>query len=98
MFDKLGLLWKEADVSTGHSVMQSSDQLTDRPREELCKKLSASSGSSSYSKSFSCMQLSFGHDNSRVFAIGEIHPDLVESTALGKRFPQENAHDPNLCP
>ncbi|KAK9518077.1 hypothetical protein VZT92_023401 [Zoarces viviparus] len=36
------------------------------------------------------------NDNSPVFAAGEIQLDLVESTVLGRRFPLESAHDPDL--
>ncbi|XP_047190615.1 protocadherin beta-3 [Scophthalmus maximus] len=36
------------------------------------------------------------NDNSPVFVAGEIHLDLVESTVLGRRFPLESAHDPDL--
>uniref|UniRef100_A0A7N8XT71 Protocadherin beta-16-like n=1 Tax=Mastacembelus armatus TaxID=205130 RepID=A0A7N8XT71_9TELE len=36
------------------------------------------------------------NDNSPVFAAGEITLDLVESTILGRRFPLESAHDPDL--
>lgn len=36
------------------------------------------------------------NDNSPVFAAGEIRLDLVESTVLGRRFPLESAHDPDL--
>ncbi|XP_031159051.2 protocadherin gamma-A2-like [Sander lucioperca] len=36
------------------------------------------------------------NDNSPVFAAGEIHLDVVESTVLGRRFPLESAHDPDL--
>ncbi|XP_040903730.1 protocadherin gamma-A10 [Toxotes jaculatrix] len=36
------------------------------------------------------------NDNSPVFAAGEINLDLVESTVLGRRFPLESAHDPDL--
>ncbi|XP_022615811.1 protocadherin gamma-A2-like [Seriola dumerili] len=36
------------------------------------------------------------NDNSPVFAAGEINLDLVESTVLGRRFPLEGAHDPDL--
>ncbi|XP_034453264.1 protocadherin gamma-A2 [Hippoglossus hippoglossus] len=36
------------------------------------------------------------NDNSPVFAAGDIHLDLVESTVLGRRFPLESAHDPDL--
>ncbi|XP_029918244.1 protocadherin beta-3-like [Myripristis murdjan] len=36
------------------------------------------------------------NDNSPVFATGEINLDLVESTILGRRFPLESAHDPDL--
>lgn len=36
------------------------------------------------------------NDNSPVFAAGEIRLDLVESTILGRRFPLESAHDPDL--
>ncbi|XP_022074143.2 protocadherin beta-15 [Acanthochromis polyacanthus] len=36
------------------------------------------------------------NDNSPVFATGEIQLDLVESTVLGRRFPLESAHDPDL--
>ncbi|XP_039976651.1 protocadherin beta-16 [Xiphias gladius] len=36
------------------------------------------------------------NDNSPVFAAGEIHLDLVESTVIGRRFPLESAHDPDL--
>ncbi|XP_044060657.1 protocadherin beta-15 [Siniperca chuatsi] len=36
------------------------------------------------------------NDNSPVFAAGEIKLDLVESTVLGRRFPLESAHDPDL--
>lgn len=36
------------------------------------------------------------NDNSPTFAAGEIQLDLVESTILGRRFPLESAHDPDL--
>lgn len=36
------------------------------------------------------------NDNSPVFTAGEINLDLVESTVLGRRFPLESAHDPDL--
>ncbi|KAM3612113.1 uncharacterized protein V6R79_002945 [Siganus canaliculatus] len=36
------------------------------------------------------------NDNSPVFAAGEIQLDLVESSVLGRRFPLESAHDPDL--
>ncbi|XP_042372986.1 protocadherin gamma-A6 [Plectropomus leopardus] len=36
------------------------------------------------------------NDNSPVFAAEEIKLDLVESTVLGRRFPLESAHDPDL--
>lgn len=36
------------------------------------------------------------NDNSPVFAATEIKLDLVESTVLGRRFPLESAHDPDL--
>lgn len=36
------------------------------------------------------------NDNSPMFAAGEIKLDLVESTVLGRRFPLESAHDPDL--
>ncbi|XP_039670057.1 protocadherin gamma-A2-like [Perca fluviatilis] len=36
------------------------------------------------------------NDNSPVFAAGEIQLDVVESTVLGRRFPLESAHDPDL--
>ncbi|XP_070819477.1 protocadherin gamma-A6 [Chaetodon trifascialis] len=36
------------------------------------------------------------NDNTPVFAAGEIKLDLVESTVLGRRFPLEGAHDPDL--
>ncbi|KAK2849129.1 hypothetical protein Q5P01_008963 [Channa striata] len=36
------------------------------------------------------------NDNSPAFASGEIKLDLVESTVLGRRFPLESAHDPDL--
>lgn len=36
------------------------------------------------------------NDNSPVFAAGDIRLDLVESTVLGRRFPLESAHDPDL--
>ncbi|KAM3867189.1 protocadherin beta-16-like [Diretmus argenteus] len=36
------------------------------------------------------------NDNSPVFATGEINLDLVESTVVGRRFPLESAHDPDL--
>ncbi|XP_074530292.1 protocadherin beta-15-like [Halichoeres trimaculatus] len=36
------------------------------------------------------------NDNSPEFAAGEIKLDLVESTVLGRRFPLESAHDPDL--
>ncbi|KAM4621325.1 protocadherin beta-15-like [Polymixia lowei] len=36
------------------------------------------------------------NDNSPVFATGKIEIDLVESTLLGRRFPLESAHDPDL--
>lgn len=36
------------------------------------------------------------NDNSPTFAAGEIQLDLVESTVLGRRFPLESAHDPDL--
>ncbi|XP_061899365.1 protocadherin beta-7 [Entelurus aequoreus] len=36
------------------------------------------------------------NDNTPVFAAGEINLDLVESTVLGRRFPLESAHDPDL--
>lgn len=36
------------------------------------------------------------NDNSPVFPTGEIKLDLVESTVLGRRFPLESAHDPDL--
>lgn len=36
------------------------------------------------------------NDNSPVFAVREIQLDLVESTVLGRRFPLESAHDPDL--
>ncbi|XP_034086736.1 protocadherin beta-7 [Gymnodraco acuticeps] len=36
------------------------------------------------------------NDNSPVFAVGKIQLDLVESTVLGRRFPLEIAHDPDL--
>ncbi|KAL7394942.1 hypothetical protein ABVT39_007569 [Epinephelus coioides] len=36
------------------------------------------------------------NDNSPVFAAEEIRLDLVESTVLGRRFPLESAHDPDL--
>nr|XP_057919355.1 protocadherin beta-7 [Doryrhamphus excisus] len=36
------------------------------------------------------------NDNTPVFAAGEISLDLVESTVLGRRFPLESAHDPDL--
>lgn len=36
------------------------------------------------------------NDNSPVFAAEEIQLDLVESTVLGRRFPLESAHDPDL--
>ncbi|XP_041800665.1 protocadherin gamma-A6 [Chelmon rostratus] len=36
------------------------------------------------------------NDNSPVFAAREIKLDLVESTVLGRRFPLESAHDPDL--
>ncbi|XP_035524777.1 protocadherin gamma-A2 [Morone saxatilis] len=36
------------------------------------------------------------NDNTPVFATGEIQLDLVESTVLGRRFPLESAHDPDL--
>ena len=36
------------------------------------------------------------NDNSPAFAAGKIQLDLVESTVLGRRFPLESAHDPDL--
>ncbi|XP_061135391.1 protocadherin gamma-A2 [Syngnathus typhle] len=36
------------------------------------------------------------NDNTPVFAAQEINLDLVESTVLGRRFPLESAHDPDL--
>ncbi|XP_037317225.2 protocadherin gamma-A6 [Pungitius pungitius] len=36
------------------------------------------------------------NDNSPVFTTSEIKIDLVESTVLGRRFPLESAHDPDL--
>lgn len=36
------------------------------------------------------------NDNSPMFAAGEIQLDLVESTVLGRRFPLESAHDPDM--
>ncbi|KAI3351753.1 hypothetical protein L3Q82_020572 [Scortum barcoo] len=36
------------------------------------------------------------NDNSPAFAAEEIKLDLVESTVLGRRFPLESAHDPDL--
>lgn len=36
------------------------------------------------------------NDNSPVFAVEKIQLDLVESTVLGRRFPLEIAHDPDL--
>ncbi|XP_041845414.1 protocadherin beta-15 [Melanotaenia boesemani] len=36
------------------------------------------------------------NDNSPVFPAPEIKLDLVESTVLGRRFPLESAHDPDL--
>ncbi|XP_069575909.1 protocadherin beta-15-like [Brachyistius frenatus] len=36
------------------------------------------------------------NDNSPLFAAQEIQLDLVESTVLGRRFPLESAHDPDL--
>ncbi|KAM8910681.1 protocadherin beta-16-like [Spinachia spinachia] len=36
------------------------------------------------------------NDNSPVFTTSEIQIDLVESTVLGRRFPLESAHDPDL--
>lgn len=36
------------------------------------------------------------NDNSPAFAAGEIQLDLVETTVLGRRFPLESAHDPDL--
>lgn len=36
------------------------------------------------------------NDNSPAFATDEIKLDLVESTVLGRRFPLESAHDPDL--
>lgn len=36
------------------------------------------------------------NDNSPMFAAGEIQLDLVESTLLGRRFPLESAHDPDM--
>lgn len=36
------------------------------------------------------------NDNSPVFPTEEIKLDLVESTVLGRRFPLESAHDPDL--
>ncbi|KAM4732184.1 protocadherin beta-15-like [Anableps anableps] len=36
------------------------------------------------------------NDNSPVFATGDVKLDLVESTVLGRRFPLESAHDPDL--
>lgn len=36
------------------------------------------------------------NDNSPVFPAGETKLDLVESTVLGRRFPLESAHDPDL--
>uniref|UniRef100_A0A3Q2YUN4 Cadherin domain-containing protein n=1 Tax=Hippocampus comes TaxID=109280 RepID=A0A3Q2YUN4_HIPCM len=36
------------------------------------------------------------NDNTPVFAAEEINLDLVESTVLGRRFPLESAHDPDL--
>ncbi|XP_007565853.1 protocadherin gamma-A6-like [Poecilia formosa] len=36
------------------------------------------------------------NDNSPVFATGNVKLDLVESTVLGRRFPLESAHDPDL--
>lgn len=36
------------------------------------------------------------NDNSPAFAAAEIKLDLVESTVLGRRFPLESAHDPDL--
>lgn len=36
------------------------------------------------------------NDNSPVFAADKIKLDLVESTVLGRRFPLESAHDPDL--
>lgn len=36
------------------------------------------------------------NDNSPVFPAAEIKLDLVESTVLGRRFPLESAHDPDL--
>lgn len=36
------------------------------------------------------------NDNSPAFAADEIKLDLVESTVLGRRFPLESAHDPDL--
>lgn len=37
------------------------------------------------------------NDNSPAFATEEIKLDLVESTVLGRRFPLESAHDPDLA-
>ncbi|XP_027864327.1 protocadherin gamma-A6-like [Xiphophorus couchianus] len=36
------------------------------------------------------------NDNSPVFATGNVKLELVESTVLGRRFPLESAHDPDL--
>lgn len=36
------------------------------------------------------------NDNTPTFAASEIKLDLVESTVLGRRFPLESAHDPDL--
>ncbi|XP_061541361.1 protocadherin gamma-A7 [Phycodurus eques] len=36
------------------------------------------------------------NDNTPAFAAEEINLDLVESTVLGRRFPLESAHDPDL--
>ncbi|KAM6923449.1 LOW QUALITY PROTEIN: uncharacterized protein FYW49_005886 [Xenentodon cancila] len=36
------------------------------------------------------------NDNSPVFSAGDFKLDLVESTVLGRRFPLESAHDPDL--
>ncbi|XP_061581361.1 protocadherin gamma-A2-like [Cololabis saira] len=36
------------------------------------------------------------NDNSPMFAAGDFKLDLVESTVVGRRFPLESAHDPDL--
>ncbi|KAA0709746.1 Protocadherin gamma-A6 [Triplophysa tibetana] len=38
------------------------------------------------------------NDNSPVFENGQIELELLESTAPGKRFPLERAHDPDIAP